>query len=107
MIHPPLIGYTVSYSANAQKSLAKLPKKDFERIKEKIEGLCTGQPNLDIKKLSVSKRDLYRLRVGKFRVIYSIEHKQLIIHVVAVGPRKDIYDQVCKLLGLAVATFLH
>lgn len=107
MIHPPLTGYTISYSADAQKSLNKLLKKDFEHIKEKVNGLCSGLPNLNIKKLSASKKNLYRLRVGNFRVIYSIEYRQVNVHVVAMGPRKDVYNKISKLLGLAAAIFLH
>lgn len=107
MIHQALVGYSISYSASAQKSLAKLSKKDFEQIKEKINGLCLGVSNLDIKKLSISKRNLYRLRVGVFRVVYSIEHRQVSIHIVAVGPRKDIYDKLSRLIGLIAAALLR
>lgn len=106
MIHPPLIGYTISYSASAQKSLEKLSKKDFEHIKEKINGLCSGLSNLNIKKLSLSKRDLYRLKAGNFRVIYSIEYEQVNIHIVAVGPRKDVYEKIGRLFGLAAVVLL-
>jgi mRNA interferase RelE/StbE len=107
MSRPNLIGYTVTYSANAQKSLEKLSKKEFEQIHEKINGLCSGMPNLNIKKLVISKRDLYRLRVSNFRIIYSIEHQQVNIHVIAIGPRKDVYDKLSRLLGLITTIFLR
>lgn len=53
--------------------------------------LKNGSKNLDIKKLK-SEHDLYRLRVGSFRVIYSIEHEKIIIYVVAIGHRREIYQ---------------
>jgi mRNA interferase RelE/StbE len=57
----------------------------------KIKELCTNPEHLDIKKLQVAKYVLYHLRVGEFRVIYSLEHGVAAIRVVAVGYRKDIY----------------
>lgn len=64
-----------------------------QRILGKIRELKTNNVNLDIKKLK-SKYDLYRLRVGNFRVVYSIQHEQIVIYIVAIGHRKDIYQRL-------------
>jgi len=82
--------YKIIFSKNAEKFLNSIDKKTGLRIIEKVKELPTNSKNLDIKKLK-SKYDLYRLRVGNFRIIYSFQHEQLIIYVVVIGHRKDVY----------------
>ncbi len=85
--------YTVIYSDKAEKFLEKLDDKNYERIKEKIKLLAVDPyaRNLDTKKLKKELKQ-YRLRVGDYRVIYEIENNQLLILILDVGHRKDIYD---------------
>lgn len=54
--------------------------------------------NLDTKKLK-SKISLYRLRVGDFRVIYTIKREKIVVYVVAIGHRKDIYNNLDRRLA--------
>ena len=49
--------------------------------------------DLDIKKLH-SHHELYRLRVGHFRIIYTFDHERIIIYITAIGYRKDIYQHL-------------
>jgi len=91
VVHPNLHGYTIIFSKSADKYLDSFDRKTKQRILEKIRGLQTNSENLDIKKLK-SHHTLYRLRVGNFRIIYSIKHERVIIYVVAIGHRKDIYQ---------------
>ena len=93
MAQSPFQNYTVIFSKRADKFLESLDKQDKQRILQKVRELKTNSKNLDIKKLK-SKHDLYRIRVGNYRIIYSIEHEQIIIYIVAIGHRRDIYQQL-------------
>lgn len=42
--------------------------------------------------------DLYRIRVGNFRIVYRIEEDELIVLVAAIGNRRDIYEEIKRLL---------
>ncbi|MFH1644452.1 MAG: type II toxin-antitoxin system RelE/ParE family toxin [bacterium] len=98
MVHPPLIGYEITFSEKAKKFLNTLELTLKQKILLKIRLLISVNLPNDIKKLKQSKRDLYRLRVGIFRVIYSLEHKKVVVYyIVAIGPRKDIYKNLNKL----------
>lgn len=66
-----------------------LNKQDSRRILKSIEDLGITPRPQGCKKLK--GRDGYRIRVGDFRVIYSVEDKRLLISVVQIGDRKDIY----------------
>jgi len=92
MVHPSFHDYTIIFSKSAEKFLDTLDKKTKQRILEKVRELQTNSENLDIKKLK-SRNTLYRLRVGNFRIIYSFKHDRLVIYIVAIGHRKDIYQQ--------------
>ena len=67
-----------------------MPKAIARRFLAGFDALASGQaPGLDIKKLA--GRDGYRLRFGGRRALYRVENDQLIIEVVKIGPRGDIY----------------
>ena len=100
MVHPPCIGYGIIFSDDAKKALKKLEDQTISKIFEKTKQLTSEQAcALNIKKLK-SKINLYRLRVGDYRIIYSIEHAKVIIYIVDVGHRKDIYDKMDRRLKL-------
>jgi len=92
MVHPSFHDYIIIFSKSAEKFLDTLDKKTQQCILEKVRELQTNSENLDIKKLK-SRHTLYRLRVGNCRIIYSIKHERLVIYIVAIGHRKDIYHQ--------------
>lgn len=82
--------YKIIYRKSASKDLAKLPKKlalQFESSFEKIAiGDCT---HLDIKKLE--GLDYFRLRIGSYRAIYQFINDVMVIQVLKIGSRGDIY----------------
>lgn len=82
----------VIWRKKATKQFLKLPRTDRDAILEKIDLLAAGAPNLDIKKLK--GEDLYRLRVGVYRVIYHKEDKKLLIDIVLVAHRKEAYKSL-------------
>ena len=81
--------YKTVLTNKAQKQLDKLSDNIAELIIESIFSLETNPRPIGYKKLK--GREGYRIRVGSYRVIYEIVDKELIIDVVAVGHRKDIY----------------
>ena len=86
------MSYEVSYSKQAIKTLARMPKNQAEKIVAKVEQLAQNPEAqaANVKKLQGS--DYYRLRVGDYRVIYSMDNGRLTITVVKVGSRGDVYD---------------
>ncbi len=64
-------------------------KKDRQRIIERIQNLAANPRPEGCHKLS--GREHYRLRQGSYRIVYSVEDDTLIVYVVRVGHRKDIY----------------
>ena len=63
------------------------------RLGRRIDSLVENPRPQGIKKLA-GEEDLYRLRVGDYRVIYQIQEKRLIVLVVGVGHRADVYRVV-------------
>ena len=81
--------YTVLIERYAQKQIMKLDRKVIPLIKTAIAGLADNPRPYGYKKLK--GEDAYRIRVGDYRVIYEIEDDKIIITVVSVGHREDIY----------------
>ena len=80
--------YEIFLSDKAQKQLTKLNKKERERIGSVFERIKI-RPNAFVKRLIGTPH--YSLRVGNYRVILDIKHKDLIILIIKIGHRKKIY----------------
>lgn len=87
--------YHVEFTESAYKSLSKLDKYTAKMlinwINDKLEG--TDDPRIHGKALSSNLSGLWRYRVGDYRIIAKIEDDRLVILVVAVGHRREIYDK--------------
>ena len=82
--------YRVLIKPSAVKEIEALPrKKDRQRIVKKIEQLGDEPRPAGCQKLS--GHDRYRIRQGQYRIVYGIEDDKLIVYVVKVGHRKDVY----------------
>lgn len=81
--------YTVSLTKRAEKQLDKLPDLIAEPIFKSLDALAYNPRPHGYKKLK--GREAYRIRVGVYRVIYSILDKVLIVEVIDIGHRKEIY----------------
>ena len=83
--------YRIVIKKQARKGLLKLPGKvaDSFRLAFKALAIDTHTSSYDAKKLS--GREGYRLRIGGYRAIYTIDDRQLVILVINVGSRGDIY----------------
>ena len=73
----------------AQKALADISKADQDRIISAIEQLSTNPRPQGARKLD--GRDAWRIRVGVYRVIYEIDDDRLIVLIIRVGHRRDVY----------------
>ena len=85
--------YQLKFLGKAEKDLKNIDLPHRKIIKEKLLILAKNPEVLknNIKKLSGSKEDYYRLRIGNFRVIFKKEDKNLIIFVIRIGHRREIY----------------
>lgn len=81
--------YSVEILRSAQKKLSKINRQDQDRIISAIESL-THNPRPD-GCIKLSGRPAWRIRIGSFRVIYEIQDAKLIVLIVKIGHRKEIY----------------
>ena len=84
------MSYEVVLSRNALKFLKKLPPTDRERIKEALLKLSQNPWFTQYKKLR--GYPFYRIRVGNYRIIYSVEEDSKTVYVVRIGGRENVYD---------------
>ena len=83
--------YQVVLSKNAEKLLDKFSNKLVKPILSAIIGLEDNPRPKSCKKLK--SREAYRIRVGAYRIIYEIQDKKLLIDVIHLGHRKDVYKK--------------
>ncbi|MFH1672122.1 MAG: type II toxin-antitoxin system RelE/ParE family toxin [Pseudomonadota bacterium] len=81
--------YKLLIERAAQKELSKIPHREQDRIITAIQNLTDNPRPSNVKKLI--GRDAWRMRIGNYRVIYEIHNDTLIVLVVHIGHRKDIY----------------
>ena len=84
-----MAAYRVFFKESVEKDFNTIPKKDLEKILHRIEMLMEDPRPANCEKLTGQER--YRLRQGRYRIIYSIRDKELTIWVVKVGHRKEVY----------------
>lgn len=84
-----MAGYRVFFKSSVEKDFAGIPKKDLMRILDCIKKLESNPRPAGSEKLTGQER--YRLRQGRYRIVYSIQDDELTIWVVTVGHRKDVY----------------
>ena len=81
--------YKIEIKKSAVKEIKHLPGRDMKAVLAKITSLAENPRPHDSKKLSGQEK--YRVRCGGYRILYSIEDAVLIVYVVKVGHRKDVY----------------
>ncbi|BAY96112.1 plasmid stabilization system [Tolypothrix tenuis PCC 7101] len=83
--------YQVEFTRKASKQLAKLPENVQQRIKIKVEEIAENPRPSGVVKLENSN-NRYRIRVGDYRVLYEIIDDLLIVTVVKIGHRREVYQ---------------
>jgi mRNA interferase RelE/StbE len=83
--------YYIEFAKPAAKQLKALSPQEQQRIKSKIDALVDSPRPDGVVKLS-GEDDLYRIRVGDYRIIYRIQDNYLLILVLKIGHRRDVYQ---------------
>ena len=81
--------YKIFFKRSVEKDFKSISKNDLKRILDRIKALADDPRPTGYEKLTGQER--YRVRQGKYRIVYSIQDNELIIWVVKVGHRKDVY----------------
>jgi mRNA interferase RelE/StbE len=82
--------FEVQFKKSVEKDLRALSKTDQKRVLEQIGKVLAKDPYLG-KPLSGEFRGLFRWRIGRFRVIYEVQKEVLLILVLKIGHRKEVY----------------
>lgn len=82
--------YYVAILPAALRQLARFPKPDQKRVREKIDRLAIEPYPMGMKKLK-SKGGYLRIRSGNYRIIYTADDERLIVVVITVGHRREVY----------------
>ena len=82
--------YSIAFVASAERALEKIAKRDQKKIAIRIESLARDPRPPGSRKL-VGGTNEYRIRVGDYRVIYSVEDRKVLVIVIRIAHRKDAY----------------
>jgi mRNA interferase RelE/StbE len=82
--------YAVEFLPSAARAFAKLDRAVQRRLAQRIDRLAREPRQGDVRMLRGAD-DVWRLRVGDYRVLYRIEDDRLVILVVKIGHRRDVY----------------
>jgi mRNA interferase RelE/StbE len=84
------VAYSVSITPAARRELGSLPRQAQVRVATKIGELAADPRPRGVKKLR-GEVELYRVRVGDYRVVYQIDDAAQTVTITAIGDRRDIY----------------
>ena len=84
-----MASYELVFRKSVAKDLRVFPKQDVKRIMQRIRVLADDPRPSACEKLSGQER--YRIRQGVYRIIYEIEDSRLVVLIVKVGHRRDVY----------------
>ena len=87
-----MASYKILIKPSAAQEIEAAPKKDRLRIVKRIQGLSYDPRPTGCEKLS--GKDKYRVRQGRYRIVYSISDVELTVVVVKVGHRREVYRQL-------------
>jgi len=87
------MGYSIEFRPAVLKSLKRFSKKDLVRIKKKIEEIGRNLPNPNQTKMK-GDNPFHRVRTGDYRIIYEVHDDRVVILIVKVGHRKDVYKRL-------------
>ena len=83
--------YSIIFAQSAEKELLRLPRSVSDKIFQKVELLANNPRPSGCKKI-VGSLNSFRIRVGDYRVVYSVFDDTLTIDIIKIGHRKDVYE---------------
>jgi mRNA interferase RelE/StbE len=86
-----MASYRLTFKKSVTKDFRLIPKDDVGRILKRIEALAHDPRPMGSEKLSGKER--FRLRQGVYRIVYEIQDEELVIVVVKVGHRREVYRE--------------
>ncbi len=84
------MAYSVEFRPSVWKNVRNIPKKDLVKIKKKIDEMSSNLPDPTVTKMS-GNNDFHKIRCGTYRIVYEIHEDRLMILIVKLGHRKDVY----------------
>ena len=87
------MAYAVEFTQEAEQQIAALPAKIGRQVLQKAERLATNPRPPRHKRLATAEH-LYRVRSGDYRILYQIDDDRVLVLVVKVGNRRDIYRRL-------------
>jgi mRNA interferase RelE/StbE len=87
------VAYQVQLTSRALRDLRALDRTVQRRIAAAVNALAQDPRPPGVEKLT-GEGELYRIRVGEYRIIYSIDGGRLIVLVLLIGHRRDVYDRL-------------
>jgi mRNA interferase RelE/StbE len=87
------VTYTVVLNDSAIDHLSRLPSRDRARVVARVEALAADPTPPGAKPLSGHLKGYWRLRVGEYRVAYSIDRESRVVEAWCVGPRESFYER--------------
>lgn len=88
------MSYQVELSRRARKAFLALPARERKLIGRRLLALANDPRPPGAKALTQALRGYYRLRVGDYRIIYSVQDDRLLVGVIRIGPRHSVYDDM-------------
>jgi len=88
-----MISYNIRWKSSARKEIKKLPKDIILKIVDTVEKLAENPFSTDSRKIVGAQRT-YRIRVGNYRIVYSVESDNLVILIIRIRHRKDVYKNL-------------
>lgn len=88
-----MVSFDIVWKSSAKKELKKIAKNEIPKIIVEIENLSSNLHPSNSKKL-LGTEHTFRLRVGNYRVVYAVENNQLIIEIIRVRHRKEVYKNL-------------
>lgn len=85
--------YKIEIAPRALKFLKTIPQTDKQKIEAKIQDLSKNPRSDQVIKLSGKDTDHYRARQGNYRIVFSIHDEKLIIEIIEIDHRKDVYKK--------------
>lgn len=82
--------YRIEWTRSAAKELRKLPRQMIPKIVAAVDNLSSNPYPQGVRKL-VNTENSYRIRLGDYRILYNIVEHRLIVEIIRVGRRKDVY----------------